>query len=93
MGGGYQFHLAYDTSQIEPAVLDDLQNGRILAGHVLELLQIREGRLVRFALAELAGWVRPADVIRFDFRILQVIPYLRDGAVRNELEYYCRYKR
>ena len=35
MGGGYQFHLAYDTSQIEPAVLDDLQNGRILAGHVL----------------------------------------------------------
>lgn len=93
LGSGYQFHLAYNVEQIEPVVLENLRQGAIALGYPMELAHTRGEKLIRIAIAELIGWVEPANMVRFDFRILQVVPYLRDGADQNKLPYFCRYKR
>ncbi len=98
LGSGYCTHLAYQLNDIEPEILTDLQNpglGEVL-GEIIKAGKKPEqaGHLV--ATVEVEKINHFPSFIRFDLRILEVLPFLRNSPARPifrviSSKYLCYY--
>jgi hypothetical protein len=92
LGSGYVSFLAFENSEIAPDVLDDI-HGRIIGeGTWAEILHLKRNSIRRVALVELNQINEFTSFYRFDFKILNVIPFLRDGIEAYQSDYKCFYK-
>lgn len=89
LGSGSMYHLSYHPSLIAPDLLKECREGRLENGTPVEVILNKNGSGRRVAEAELTSIVDFKDYMRFEFRILSVIPFLRDGARTNQDGYLC----
>jgi hypothetical protein len=92
LGSGYVSFLAFENSEIAPDVLDDIQSRIIGEGTWAEILHLKKNSVRRVALVELNQINEFKSFFRFDFKILNVIPFLRDGIEAYQSDYKCFYK-
>lgn len=89
LGSGSMYHLSYHPSLIEPTLLASIRDSLIPVGHPVQVILTSGGSARRVAEAELTCIVDFRDYVRFEFRILSVVPFLRDGAKKNTEGYLC----
>ncbi len=77
LGSGYYSHLAYPLHEIEPDVGNDIQNPK-LKGVLGEIINTdgQTGQLIATVEVERVNHFQ--SFIRFDFRILEINPFIRD---------------
>lgn len=93
LGSGYLSYLTYLSSDIEPEVLIAIQQQQLAGGSLGEVIKIGPAQNRRIAEVELNEIHNFDSFIRFDFRILEVIPFLRDGIVSHQTDYLCYFKK
>ena len=89
LGSGNMYHLSYHPSLIAPELTMEIREGRLTTGNPIQIVLHKNGTTRRVSEAELHSVVDFRDYIRFEFRILSVIPFLKDGAVMNQDGYLC----
>jgi hypothetical protein len=67
----------------------EIRDGRLATGNSVQIVLHKNGTTRRISEAELHSVVDFKDYIRFEFRILSVIPFLKDGAAMNQDGYLC----
>ena len=92
LGSGYLAHLAYQYCEIGPDVIEDIQNHRLEEGTLGEIIHLGEKGNRRIAKVEIYKINDFQSYIRFDFRLLEVKPFLRNGYTNLPSEYLCFYK-
>jgi hypothetical protein len=91
LGSGYLTHLAYQEGQVDPEVLTEIRN-QSLGNDVLgEIIYSCGNSDRRVAVVEVAKVNDFQDFIRFDLRLLGVIPFIRDGLKEIQSRYLCYY--
>ncbi|HPT86259.1 MAG TPA: hypothetical protein PL004_00190 [Bacillota bacterium] len=91
LGSGFTSHLAYQNKDIEPEVLDDIRANRFgeeQLGEVIHLSPIGGRRIAKVEIAKANDF---ETFVRFDFRLLEVRPFLRNGLIAMEPQYLCYY--
>lgn len=89
LGSGSMYHLSYHPSLIAPGLTMEIRDGRLVTGNPVQIVLHKNGTTRKIAEAELQSVVDFKDYVRFEFRILSVIPFLRDGAAMNMDGYLC----
>ena len=90
LGSGYLTHLTYQTKDVAPEVLEDYHEMR--SGEVYgEIIWVWDEVNRRVAEAEVSSINDFGSFIRFDLRLLEVVPFIRDGAVHVRNDYLCYY--
>ncbi|HEX7713461.1 MAG TPA: hypothetical protein VF531_05520 [Bacillota bacterium] len=90
LGSGYLTHLTYQTKDVAPEVLEDYHEMR--SGEVYgEIIWVGDEVNRRVAEAEVSSINDFGSFIRFDLRLLEVVPFIRDGAVHVRNDYLCYY--
>ncbi|HHV54621.1 MAG TPA: hypothetical protein GXX55_04150 [Firmicutes bacterium] len=69
---GSMYHLAYATTHIDPAVLDDLRSGLLAPGTRAEVALLQGSTLHPVAAVELTQINDYLSYVRFDFRLIHV---------------------
>lgn len=92
LGSGHMLHLCFAHELIEPETLDGLRSGALGPGLLGEILVIGPV-LRRVATFELQRANDLQGFMRFDFRLLSVAPFIRNGSKGDGLKYWCRYRR
>lgn len=92
LGSGYYSFLAYQSTEIAPEVLHDIRNQRIGEGLWGEIIHVKKNMGRRVALIELKKLNDFDTFIRFDFMIINVVPFLRNGTKSCQPSYKCFYK-
>jgi hypothetical protein len=91
LGSGFITHLAYQNSEIEPELFNDIRNanwrGDIL-GEIVQQSTKGERRIAKIDMIKANVF---DGFIRFDFRLLEVKPFLRNGAQPVNSPYLCFY--
>ena len=92
LGSGYQIHLVYPNPEIAPEVLLDIESGSLNEGVLGEIIHCgpKASRLV--ATVETSQVNTFPNYIRFDLRILETTPFVRDGAMPQNTKYQCFYR-
>jgi hypothetical protein len=91
LGGGHIWHLSYPLAKVDPAALDDIKTGALGQGAEGEIL-LTGAVLKRVATFETLKANDGQDFVRIDFRLLSVVPFVRDGTIKDGIRYYCRYR-
>lgn len=91
LGSGHMLHLSFDHDLIEPQTLAALKEGSLGPGATGEVLVLGPTRR-RVATFELQRVNHSRHFIRFDFRLLSVTPFIRDGERPDGNHYRCRYR-
>jgi hypothetical protein len=92
LGSGYLTYLVYQNEQIEPQVLNDIHNKQLNEKVLGEIVfQDQQGNR-RIAEAELVEANNFQTFIRFDLRLLEVVPFTRGKRVVLESNFLCYYK-
>jgi hypothetical protein len=92
LGSGYVSFLVFEFHEIAPQVLEDIQRRIIGEGTWAEILYLKKNSVRRIALVELNQINEFKSFFRFDFKILNVIPFLRDGIEEYQSVHKCFYK-
>lgn len=92
LGSGYLAHLAYQYSEIDPEVLEDIQNQNLDEGSLGEIIHLGAKGNRRVAKVEIYKVNDFQSYLRFDFRLLEVKPFLRNGYTSLPSQYMCFYK-
>lgn len=91
LGSGYLTHLSYQEGRIDPEVLTEIRNQSLGNGVLGEIIHSCGNSGHRVAMVEVAKVNDFQDFIRFDLRLLGVIPFIRDGLIKIESRYSCYY--
>ncbi|HEX3048348.1 MAG TPA: hypothetical protein VHY08_26610 [Bacillota bacterium] len=91
LGGGYLIHLTYQTSEIDPEVLEDIKSQRCEEGVLGEIIQLRSKENRPVAACEVFRISDQKSGYRFELRILEVAPYLRKASIDCNSIYLCHY--
>ena len=93
LGSGYFIHLVYQTNEISPEVLTDIRNHN-LEEKVLGEVVFETQRLHRcIAKVEIFTINDFQSFVRFDFRLLEVSPFLRESSYYDHSDYLCCFKK
>ncbi|HEY8463639.1 MAG TPA: hypothetical protein VIM29_06425 [Bacillota bacterium] len=92
LGSGYFSFLAFQYSEIDPEVLNDIQTQQIGEGIWGEIIHLKKNTFRRVALVEVKKINDFNTFLRFDFMILNVAPFLRNGVKTCQSKYKCYYK-
>jgi hypothetical protein len=91
LGSGFTTHLAYSNSEIEPELFNDIRTDNWGEGMLGEIVhQSLEGER-RIAKIEVIKANQFNGFVRFDFRLLEVKPFLRNGLHSVTSPYLCFY--
>lgn len=91
LGSGFITYLVYQNQEIEPQVVNDIRAhdfGEDVPGEIVHWSG-QSGR--RIAKVEILTVNDFKTFIRFDFRILEVRPFLRNGWALGQMDYFCFY--
>ncbi|TCL76369.1 hypothetical protein EDC14_1002128 [Hydrogenispora ethanolica] len=91
LGSGYLIHLVYQNSEIAPDLCAEIKEGRFQEGVLGEIIHFKPGMKRRVAMVEIDKVNDFQNFIRFDLRILEVVPFLRDGIGDADQGYLCYY--
>lgn len=91
LGSGFTSHLAYQNREIEPEVLSDIRTNRFGEEQLGEVIHLSSKGGHRIAKVEIAKANDFETFIRFDFRLLEVRPFLRNGLIAMAPQYLCYY--
>ena len=91
LGGGYFTHLSYQAADIDPKVLSDILHPDF-RGVFGEIIKLRPQDNRRIAVVEVSKTNDFKAFIRFDLRLLEVVPYIKDYLVAIQPDYLCYYK-
>lgn len=92
LGSGYITHLVYPKVDIDPAVLKDLTNHVLGEGVLGEVGYIGRHPNRKVAEVEIFAINDYQSFTRFDLRLLEVGPFIRDGIMVHNSKYLCYYK-
>ncbi|HYH02093.1 MAG TPA: hypothetical protein VEC37_03255 [Bacillota bacterium] len=92
LGSGYCSFLAYQYDEVDPEVLDDIRARQIGEGVWGEIIHVKKSGSRRVALVEIKQVNDFDSFVRFDFMILNVAPFLRNGVKPCQSSYKCFYK-
>lgn len=91
LGSGYLIHLTYPNDVIDPEVLLDIRN-QCLENRVLgEIIFLGADVNQRIAEVEVAEANDFKTFIRFDLRLLEVTPFIRNRLSDQQSAYQCSY--
>jgi len=91
LGSGHMLHLSFSYDQVEPETLAALKEGTLGRGAPGEVLVIGPV-LRRVATFEIENVNLLPGHLRLDFRLISVIPFIRDGMRPDGTRYRCRYR-
>jgi len=91
LGSGYITYLVYQNSDIDPEVLEDVYRDHLGEGVLGEIIHAEPRGKSRIARVEVVKVNRYENFLRFDFRILEVKPFLRNGYHDPNSRYLCYY--
>lgn len=91
LGSGYQIHLVYLNTEIAPEVRSEISGGRIQEGVLGEIVYQGPEERRRVAAVEVTRVNDFESFVRFDLRLLEVTPFLRDGTGESSNGYLCYY--
>jgi hypothetical protein len=91
LGSGYCTHLAYSINDIDPEVREDIQNPNF-KGVLGEIIKLDKTSSWRVAMMEVNQGNDFKDFIRFDFRLLEISPFMKELPTEIESNYLCYYK-
>ncbi len=89
LGSGYLIHLVYQNSDIAPDLRVEIAGGRFREGVLGEIIHFRPDVKRRVAMVEVNQVNVFQNFVRFDLRILEIIPFLRDGIGDADQGYLC----
>ena len=93
LGSGYLTHLAYQNESIDPAVLADIKTNQWVAKVLGEIIFQDQSINHRVAEVEVIEVNDFDTFIRFDLRLLEVIPFVRGKWTEPESSYLCYYQK
>lgn len=91
LGSGYLTHLTYQNEYIDSAVLADIKMNQGLSkvlGEVIFQYQNSNQRIAEVEIIEVNDF---NTFIRFDFRLLEVHPFIRGKCELSDSKYLCYY--
>lgn len=91
LGSGYCTHLAYAVNNIDPQVLGDIQNSGI-QGVLGEIIKLDTNSNQRVAMVEVIRTNDFLSFIRFDLRLLEIVPFIKEVPVEIKPYYLCCYQ-
>lgn len=91
LGGGYLFHLAYQSWEIDPEVLKDIKDQKCGEGVLGEVIRLRSDNTRPVATFEVFKINPQESGYRFELRILEVAPYLQKTSNVCNSNYLCHY--
>ncbi len=98
LGSGYLTHLTYQNEYIDPAVLADVKTNRemqkVLGEIIFQSQNLVQNQNIGQRIAEVE-FVEANDFntfVRFDFRLLEVNPFIRRKCELLDSEYLCFYQ-
>lgn len=91
LGSGFIVHLAYQNHEIEPQVVNDIRAHDFGEDVLGEVVHWRGQSGQRIAKVEIITANDFKTFVRFDFRILEVKPFLRNGVASGDVKYLCFY--
>ena len=90
LGSGYFTHLAYSIHDIDPKVRRDVQSPGI-QGVLGEIIKLDKTSGRRVAVVEVVQTNNFHSFIRFDLRILEIIPFIKALSREISSKYRCYY--
>lgn len=91
LGSGYLTHLTYQNELIDPVVLADIKMNQGMLKVLGEVIFRDQNSSQRIAEVEIIEANDFLTFIRFDFRLLEVIPFIRGKSRLSDSEYLCYY--
>lgn len=91
LGSGYCTHLAYSIHDIDPVVRRDIQNPGI-QGVLGEIVKLDKTSGRRVAVVEVIKTNNFHSFIRFDLRLLEIIPFIKAFSTEISSKYRCYYQ-
>jgi hypothetical protein len=91
LGSGYYTHLAYTVNDIDPQVLGDIQNSGI-QGVLGEIVKLDATSTQRVATVEVIRTNDFHSFIRFDLRLLEIVPFIKETPVEIKPDCLCCYQ-
>lgn len=93
LGSGYFIHLTYKIIEISPKVLTDIRNHNLEEKVLGEIIFSSQSVYRCIAKVEIFTVNDFQSFVRFDFRLLEVSPFLRESGTFDDLNYLCCYKK
>lgn len=91
LGSGYCTHLSYAVKNIDPQVLGDIQDSGI-QGVLGEIIKMDAPSNQRVAVVEVIRTNDFHSFIRFDLRLLEIVPFIKGTPVEIKPNYLCCYQ-
>ncbi|HBF36035.1 MAG TPA: hypothetical protein DDW50_01800 [Firmicutes bacterium] len=92
LGSGYLTHLTYQNEFIDPAVLADIRSNQGFSKVLGEIIFLDQNSNQPIAEVEMAEVNDFNTFIRFDFRLLEVSPFIRRKCKLLASNYLCYYQ-